>query len=117
MIVFVYGTLMRGGRYHGLIAHSERLGPARTAHGFALVDLGPYPAMIAGEGSVAGELYRVDAATLAALDELEGHPSYYQRTPIRLADGREVVAYLFVDRAALAEASPIPGGDWRSRAK
>jgi gamma-glutamylcyclotransferase (GGCT)/AIG2-like uncharacterized protein YtfP len=42
-----------------------------------LYDLGPYPALVAGTDRVGGELWRfsVDdmAATLVALDEVEGH--------------------------------------------
>ena len=37
--------------------------------------------------AVVGEVYVVDPLTLAALERLEGHSRFYQRQPIRLADG------------------------------
>ena len=110
--VFVYGTLMRGGRYHHLIAHCRFVGKARAA-GYALFDLGPYPAMVEGSGSVSGELYDVDAGTLLSLDELEGAPSYFRRDTLTLEGGGEALGYVFVDASSLE--SPIPSGDWRLR--
>lgn len=40
-----------------------------------LLDLGAYPGWVAGEGAVAGEVFRVEprAEALAVLDELEEH--------------------------------------------
>jgi gamma-glutamylcyclotransferase (GGCT)/AIG2-like uncharacterized protein YtfP len=49
--------------------------------------------------------------TLAALDRLEGHPRFYQRRPIRLADGDEVLAYLLSPEQAHGR-TRIPSGDW-----
>jgi gamma-glutamylaminecyclotransferase len=76
------------------------LGPARTAARFSLVDLGPYPALVAGGAeAVDGELYEVPADQLAGLDAFEEHPAFYVRETIRLLDGRDVYAYLLpVDR-------------------
>jgi hypothetical protein len=94
-----------------------------------------------GQWAVAGELYRVEAAVLAALDELEGHPQLFRRGPVRLdprragfslaaspgtagrpaASGhpapRLALAYLFPRRLArgrprLAPASPGAPLDW-----
>jgi len=115
LLVFVYGTLMRGGRYHHLVAASPCLGEVQTVARFALYDLGPYPAMVAGDSVVTGELYRIEEATLAALDRLEAHPTYYRRSSIDLCDGRQALAYLFVDTDELSAAEPIPSGDWRHR--
>jgi gamma-glutamylaminecyclotransferase len=57
-----------------------------------------------GSHPIAGELYRVDAATLAALDAFEGHPGLFRRSPVRLAGGGTAFAYLFVAvRAGRAE--------------
>lgn len=114
--VFVYGTLMRGGRYHALMAGAELVGEAFSAPGYRLYDLGPYPAMREeGEGEVIGEIYDVDDATLAELDRLEGHPDYYRRARVRLADGSEVTSYLFVDERELVGAKVVASGDWRRR--
>ncbi len=85
----------------------------RTEDGYALVDLGPYPGLVAeGSERVVGELHLVDASTLAALDRLEEHPQVYRRSEIRLSDGSAAEAYLFPGQ--LAEGRPrVSGGDWR----
>ena len=73
-VLFVYGTLLRGQRYHDAYLGGARfLEAAATAPTYSLYDMGAcdYPALVAqGSTSVAGELYEVDAPTLAALDEL-----------------------------------------------
>jgi gamma-glutamylaminecyclotransferase len=88
---------LRGEANHPLLAAAEFLGPAVTEPRFELIDLGPYPGMVAdGSHPIGGELYRVDAATLADLDAFEGHPGLFRRSPIRLAGGGTAFAYLFV---------------------
>ncbi len=86
--VFVYGTLKRGGENHRLLAGQRLLGEARTEPGFRLFLLDGYPGMVAaaaGGVSVEGELWEVDAACLARLDELEGTAEgLYARVPVRL---------------------------------
>ena len=44
-----------------------------------------------------------------ALDRLEGHPRFYQRTAIRLEDGDEVVAYLLSPEQARGRCLRRPG--------
>jgi gamma-glutamylcyclotransferase (GGCT)/AIG2-like uncharacterized protein YtfP/predicted GNAT family N-acyltransferase len=111
--VFVYGTLMRGERNHRLLARVRFLGEAITAPRFELAHLGAYPALVpGGKTAIAGELYAVDAATLAALDDLEAHPHYYQRTVIELSDGELVEAYL-LDGEHASGRPRIAAGDWR----
>jgi gamma-glutamylcyclotransferase (GGCT)/AIG2-like uncharacterized protein YtfP len=112
--VFVYGSLLCGGRYHELVSGSTFAGVATTPARYTLVDLGPYPALVdGGDTAVTGEIYQVDAATLEALDRLEGHPDEYRRVTIRLADGAPAETYLMPrDRA---RGTPIVSGDWRRR--
>ena len=113
-LVFTYGTLLRGEANHDLLARARFVAEARTEPCFELFDLGPFPAMSAGgRTAVLGEVYAVDDATLARLDRLEGHPSFYQRTRIRLDDGREVQTYL-MGRTKLRGRVLIPSGDWRA---
>ena len=114
-LVFVYGSLLSGEKSHALLASARLVGNARTAATFELVDLGPYPAMIAGgRTAVLGELYAVDYVTLAALDKHEGHPTLYRRTRIALDDGRDVEAYLH-DPEQTRGRRRIHSGDWRTR--
>ena len=111
----MYGTLLAGERNHRLLAHARLLGAARTRPTYALHDFGPYPAMVRGGAhAVPGEVYEVDAATLAALDHLEEHPDVYQRRRIKLQDGLVVWTYL-MPRALLGAARLIPTGSWRQR--
>jgi gamma-glutamylaminecyclotransferase len=115
--IFVYGTLMQREHNHRLLARSAFLGEARTKEGFALNDLGGCPGMTsAGSGRVSGEVYAVTPDVLHALDELEGHPDWYERAPIELEDGRRVEAYLMTAEQVQG-AGRIPSGDWRRRAQ
>lgn len=113
--VFVYGTLLRGERNHRLLTHARFVGEDLTEPGFELAHLGGFPGMCAArEGTVAGEVYAVDAGTLAELDRLEDHPRFYLRTWIRLASGAHVEAYL-LRREQVADCPRIPSGSWRRR--
>ena len=74
-LLFVYGTLKRGGSNHHFLTGQEFVGEARTAPGFRLYDLGGYPGMVTNPGDrdgVMGEIWAVDAAALRRLDGLEG---------------------------------------------
>jgi gamma-glutamylaminecyclotransferase len=114
-LLFVYGTLMRGELNHALLAGASFRGPGRTLPRFELVDLDAYPAMVSGgSAAVAGELYEVDDAVLAAVDELEDHPHLYRRRRVRLAGGGWAEAYL-MSREATAGLPRIPSGDWNRR--
>jgi len=105
---------MKGQANHGLLDGATSLGSARTEACYELVDMGAYPALVAGgRGRVKGELYRVDQACLLALDRLEGHPSFYHRAHLRLEDGRRVSAYLLLAGQAKGR-SRIASGDWRA---
>jgi len=113
-LVFTYGTLRKGEVNHHLLAQARFVTEARTEPCFDLFDLGPFPAMsTGGETAVFGEIYAVDEATLARLDRLEGHPSFYQRTQIRLEGGQEVETFL-MGRARMRGCALIPSGDWRA---
>jgi len=106
-LLFVYGTLMRGQRNHSFLGDARHLGPERTAPAYTLVSLGPFPALReSGSTSVEGELYEVDSAILTALDQLEGHPDFYQRGAVELADGRAAVTY-FLPAGSHSEAEEI----------
>jgi gamma-glutamylcyclotransferase (GGCT)/AIG2-like uncharacterized protein YtfP len=87
--VFVYGTLKRGGRNHAWLAGQEFLGEGRAVSGYTLYSLGDYPGMVHSRNAhhdVAGEVWAVDAAGLARLDELEGiAEGLYERVPVTLA--------------------------------
>lgn len=78
-LLFVYGTLKRGGCRHGPLARQRFLGECHSAPLYHLYDLGSYPGLVQAEqGSVVhGELYEVDHALVARLDAVEGAPSWF----------------------------------------
>jgi gamma-glutamylcyclotransferase (GGCT)/AIG2-like uncharacterized protein YtfP len=99
ILLFVYGTLKRGQPRHDLLAGATFVGGAVTEPLYRLVHLGRYPGLVpaaAGAGTaVHGELWRVDAAARARLDEYEGVPTLYRRGPVRLARAEEAVETYF----------------------
>ena len=72
--VFVYGTLQRGECRETCWPHPP-VAIQRAATRGRLYDLGPYPAMIAGEDTIGGELWRLApehvAHSLEVLDAVE----------------------------------------------
>ena len=101
-LVFVYGTLKRGGENHRVLAGQRFVGEARTAPAYRLYQLEGYPGMVGaatGGRSIEGELWEVDLPALGRLDELEGTAAgLYAREPIRLLAphaGLAVETYLY----------------------
>jgi len=102
-LVFVYGTLKKGGGLHGALSHAEFVGTA-ILHGFALYNLGWFPGIVPdADGRTHGEVYRVDDATLATLDRIEGTPSLYRREEVSVTVGNATVASLSPQGPALVE--------------
>jgi gamma-glutamylaminecyclotransferase len=101
-----------------VLERARFVGEGQTEPVFDLVDLGAYPAIVVSDRGTAvrGELYVVDERTLARVDELEGHPRYYRRQHLTLADGRTAETYLLP--ASEARGCPvIASGDWRQRSR
>jgi len=114
MRLFVYGTLRHGEPGHALLRGAALLGKARTEPEFTLLDLGEYPAIVAGgRTAVAGELYEVDDALLLELDRYEDVPELYLRVE-RVVGGAPAVIYVL--RAEHTRGLPeIASGDWLRR--
>ena len=90
--LFVYGTLKRHGEKHYLLEGATFVGTG-VARGFVL-GFGEFPEMKRGDAEVSGEIWDVPDHAMPAIDEWEGHPDFYVRTPIELADGMRVEVYL-----------------------
>jgi gamma-glutamylcyclotransferase (GGCT)/AIG2-like uncharacterized protein YtfP len=106
-LLFVYGSLKRGRTHERELHAATYLGVAHTAPRFALRVIDGYPALVPGSRTIVGELYRVRASALAALDEFEG-PGYV-RQEIELEGGQRAFAYLSnVPQAG----APYPGDEW-----
>lgn len=108
--VFVYGTLRQDQPNHPILQRARYLGTCRTAPGYTLYDLGPYPAAVAaGQERINGEVYAIDRQTLAALDQLEGYPHYYDR---RRVDTPIAAAWIYLLPWAEPHWRRVRGGDW-----
>ena len=115
-LLFVYGTLKKGGSNQRMMGDSIHLGTARLEQGTTLYTNGGFPMMVetvhVEDAGVWGELYEVDEKTLKSLDRFEGHPNHFQRRPVGLtvvnlhrlptcptamqaADKREAQAYFY----------------------
>ena len=114
--LFVYGTLMRGGPRASVLASQQFLAEATTASGYALYDLGPYPAMVRQDGASAvhGELLAVSTSLLDELDRVEGAPEMYRLEEIRLNEhAGPVFSYLY--QPDTRGRRQIAGGQWDNR--
>jgi gamma-glutamylcyclotransferase (GGCT)/AIG2-like uncharacterized protein YtfP len=104
---------MRGYALHRwLVGASAYLGEASVRG--ALLDLPGYPGLVAGEGRVRGELYRLnDRELLPALDRAEGYNFERRRAGVDLADGRRSSAWVYRYRGSRDHAVLVPHGDYR----
>ena len=118
MRVFVYGTLQRGRRLHGHLVGQHFVANAATLPDYVLFKVDWYPGLVdapsPGAGnSVRGEVWEIDDATLAVLDEVEDIESgLYERKPIRLQppfDRDDVIAYFYLGDV---EGCPDCGDRW-----
>lgn len=117
VLVFVYGTLRRGATkpIEGMFPEAERVGAAEVQG--TLYDLGEYPGIRvdASGGPVTGELYRIPAKRLAALDEYEevDRGAYTRRqVEVRTPTGVFLAQAYEYNPAVFPDAREIPSGDW-----
>lgn len=82
--VFVYGTLMKGESANHMLADGEYAG-CFLLKDYAMYNLGSFPGIKRCKGeAVLGELFFVDAETIARIDRYEGEGSLYSRKPVTL---------------------------------
>jgi gamma-glutamylcyclotransferase (GGCT)/AIG2-like uncharacterized protein YtfP len=112
-LLFVYGTLMRGGPRAVVVSGQRFVGEARTREGYALYDLGPYPALVrqAGAGPVHGELLSVATSLRDCLDQIEGAPDLYRLEEVAL-DGIAGPVYSYLYQRDPGGGTPIKSGRW-----
>ena len=125
-LLFVYGTLLPGLRLHHAMKGAMGLGAARIQG--RLYDLGTYPGLVWGEGEVngvvSGEVYRVSAAHLDRLDQIEemipNNPqsSLYWRERVVVLSGACAGQLVWTYRynRAVDEGALIAHGDYRRHA-
>ncbi len=112
-LVFVYGTLKRGGAWHHLLSDCEFMGSGQTLGRFPMIiDTIPYLLDENMGHQIHGELFKVDPSTMVALDALEGHPTWYVRRKKRvIAGGTSYEAYVYF----LTPGCYADLGDWQRR--
>jgi len=104
---------MRGYALHPMLARAATFVAAGRVSG-RLLDLGSYPGLIDGEGTVRGEVYRIDAEeVLHALDREEGYNFDRRPATVTLATGRRARAWAYWYRGPQHCAVAIPHGDYR----
>lgn len=115
--VFVYGTLMKG---HGnaRLLDGIPMEMEGVIKGADMFDLWGFPGILKGTGTVKGEVYYVDDATLANLDRLEGVAhGLYTREPVTVHghDGSKVKAqaYFYASGPGKDHAK-IESGNWKT---
>ncbi len=108
--VFVYGTLRKGYHNHRLLEDSKYVAEAVITG--EMRHLGGFPGVhLHGNNQVHGEIYAVDEPTMASLDQLEGHPHFYEREIVETSKGPAWV-YLFPENHMI-DRPVIKDGVWR----
>lgn len=92
-LIFVYGTLRKGGCNHHLLELSECVGSFETEPDYQLYDNDDYPGLAHGSNSIQGEIYRIDDDLLAQLDVLEDVSVDFHRESIETPYG---MAWLYM---------------------
>lgn len=113
MLVCVYGTLRAGCGNHRLLAGADFLGEVRLS-GWDMYSFGGFPGVIRGDGEIVAEVYEVNRATMARLDQLEGYPGWYSRSKIpAVINGRGAWIYHFESVADVDGRRRVASGDWK----
>jgi gamma-glutamylcyclotransferase (GGCT)/AIG2-like uncharacterized protein YtfP len=120
-LVFVYGTLRRGGSNAFRMDGAEFVGRGSVAG--CLHAISWYPGLVLGNGCgrVVGEVYRVGAEHLRALDEFEGisaseiEGAEYRRVRVEVipdAGTDTWIAWAYEWKGAVDEGALVWSGDW-----
>lgn len=108
-VIFVYGTLMKGEANHKrYMANCPFQGNGKI-DGFAMYDLGFYPGIVAGDGTVYGEVYAVSAMELRAINQLEGEGVLYTRKNVMVTmdSGKRMGASVYVYNGDVSDAKRL----------
>lgn len=119
-LVFVYGTLRRGGAGAMSVRFPDSKFIAEAEVSGRLYDLGAYPGLLLGESdsSVVGEVYEVDDETLNRLDEFEAS-SHYRRKQVEISLGtsKKMCWTYEPDPEFYSPRTLITSGDWMEYAE
>lgn len=100
---------MEGEVNNHYLQNSTCLGKA-VIEGYEMYNVGWYPAIVAGDGLVIGELYQVPVEDIASIDSLEGEGSLYIKGCERVIcpDGKTAFALIYVYNRDVSNLKRIP---------
>lgn len=122
--VFVYGTLKKGfynhkGRLDGSAGYSKFI--KKDSVDGIMYDLGAFPAAVLYDSNefsnpnermhIHGEIYEIDNNVLKKLDQLEGYPTFYNRSKIITHSGIEAWIY-HMDKKEVENKPVVKNGIW-----
>lgn len=117
LLLFAYGSLMKGERHHEHLAEAAFLGMTKTRECFRLVDLGLYPAMIESpDMQIEGELYSIPRKLIIHLDGVKELGRLFHRRTITLETGAEAETYL-MNEGQVRGRRRLRVSGWRDRFK
>ena len=114
-LLFVYGSLLSGMGNHSLLNNDESdlVSTFETESIYSLRDLGYYPGVHKeGSTSIKGELWSVSERVWERVEQLEGYPSFYDRTPLETPYG--TAQMYFLAEEDVSERILVESGDWRA---
>jgi gamma-glutamylcyclotransferase (GGCT)/AIG2-like uncharacterized protein YtfP len=119
-LVFVYGTLRRGGAGAMSIRFPNSKFIANTKVSGNLYDLGAYPGLVLNESDslVVGEVYEVDDEILKKLDEFEASSNYLRKQVELSLGGQRRACWTYEPNPEFYFiGASITSGDWMKYAK
>ena len=119
-LVFVYGTLRRGGSNSFRMDGAEFVASGKVRGKLYAITWYPGLVLEQGSGTVAGDLFRVGPSQLAALDEFEGisaneiEGAEYRRVKAEVVtmDNEVFVAWSYEWKGPVDDSKRILSGDW-----
>lgn len=114
-LVFVYGTLRRGGAGAMSIRFPDAKFIAEAKVNGSLYDLGAYPGLLLNESNslVIGEVYEVDDGILNRLDDFEASSNYWRKqVEISLGTHRRMCWTYEPNPEFYSPRTLITSGDW-----
>ena len=111
--VAVYGSLRKGLHNSYLLNNAKPLG-TEVITGFKMFSLGSFPFISTKDAtdtdSITIEVYEVNQSEFRRLDQLEGFPSFYNRTLVDTTHGKAWI--YFIDNYENSVHKPVVHGDW-----
>ena len=97
VLLFAYGTLMSGYGNNHYLRNQKFIGEGTTDEKYTMYASGiPFINEKEKTSQIHGELWEVKPGALPAIDNLEGHPNWYQRKQVPVTvNGKEYIAWLY----------------------